>query len=415
MFACRGPGLGGAVTDDASVVRDRAAQVLEAGALLTSSTIEERACWLAEAASALAQEAHDRRDALSAATGMSIPMVEWATRTTLGTITEDAMLALVRDATTGTGQAAEPIAMLSVVLAGNVFTASARGIVVPLLFGIPVLVKASSRETMFPSMLRDALRSADSGLGGAMSVVAFPGGDIECEAALVESSEAISVYGSDETVGALSSRAPDTRLIAHGHGVSVAYCGAGALDDANIGHTIDGLSLDICAYDQRGCLSPQLVYIQETPHCCAADFAARLAGEGLGPLSLTLPRGPLPVEVGAAQAQWRGIAEVEGALIRGDTYAVAIREAQPIRWSPAYRNVTVAAVSDLDEALRAMRRVGANLKCIGVDSASISEIETKLAASNALPAYACTIGSMQTPPLDAPADGHPIWHGLFRN
>jgi hypothetical protein len=121
------------------------------------------------------------------------------------------------------------------------------------------------------------------------------------------------------------------------------------------------------------------------------------------------------VEVGAAQAQWRGIAEVEGALIRGDTYAVAIREAQPIRWSPAYRNVTIVAVSDLDEALRAMRPIGANLKCIGVDSTSISELETKLAASNALHAYACAIGSMQIPPLDAPADGHPIWHGLFRN
>jgi hypothetical protein len=402
------------VTDDASVVRKRAAQVLEAGALLTSSTIEERARWLAEATSALAQEAHDKRDALSAATGLSIPMVEWAIRTTLGTITEDAMLALGQDAPTGIGQAAEPIAMLSVVLAGNVFTVSARGIVVPLLFGVPVLVKASSRETIFPSMLRDALRSTDSELGGAMSVVEFSGGDIECEAALVESSEAIAVYGSDETVSALSSRAPDTRLIAHGHGVSVAYCGANALDDSNIGDTIDDLSLDICAYDQRGCLSPQLVYIKETPHCCAADFATRLAGEGLGPLSRTLPRGPLPVAVGSAQAQWRGIAEVEGALIQGDTYAVAIREPQPIRWSPGYRNVTVAAVRDLDQALEAMRPIGTNLKCIGTDSASMSEIEMQLAASNALHAYACAIGSMQTPPLDAPADGHPIWHGLFR-
>ena len=415
MFACRRPGLGEAVTDDAPVVRARAARVLEAGMLLSSSTIEERARWLAKAASVLAQRAHDRRDALSETTGLSIPMVEWATRTTLGTITENAMLALARNALTEIGRAPEPIAMQSVVLAGNVFTASVRGIVVPLLFGVPVLVKASSKETMFPSMLRDALRSADSRLGAAMSLVEFPGGNIECEAALLESAEAISVYGSDETVAALSSRAPDTRLIAHGHGVSVAYCGPSALDDANIGETIDGLSLDICAYDQRGCLSPQLVYIKETPHCCAADFAARLAGEGLGPMSRTLPRGPLPLRVGAAQAQWRGIAEVEGALIRGDTYAVAIREAQPIRWSPAYRNVTVAAVRDLEEALEAMRPIGTSLKCVGADAASISEIETQLAATPALHAYACAIGAMQTPPLDAPADGHPIWHGLFHH
>jgi len=402
------------VTDDASVVRARAAQVLEADALLTSSTIEERARWLAEAASAVAHKAHDRRDALAEATGLSVPMIEWATRTTLGTITEDAMLALARDTSMEIGRASEPISMLSMVLAGNVFTASVRGIVVPLLFGIPVLVKTSSRETMFPSMLRDALRLADSGLGAAMSLVAFPGGDIECEAALIESAEAVSVYGSDETLAAISSRAPDTRLIAHGHGVSVAYCGASALDDANIGNTIDGVSLDICAYDQRGCLSPQIVYVQETPQCSAADFAARLATEGLGPRSRSLPRGPLPMAVGAAQAQWRGMAEVEGALLRGDTYAVAIREAVPIRWSPAYRNVTVAAVRDIDEAIEAMLPIGTNLKCVGANSASISEIETRLGSSAALHAYACAIGSMQTPPLDAPADGYPIWHGLFR-
>jgi hypothetical protein len=86
------------VTDDASVIRARAASVLEAGTVLSSSTIEERAHWLAEAATALAQKAHEGRAALSEATGLSIPMIEWATRTTVGTVAEDAMLALAQDA-----------------------------------------------------------------------------------------------------------------------------------------------------------------------------------------------------------------------------------------------------------------------------------------------------------------------------
>ena len=402
------------MTDDASVIRARAASVLEAGTVLSSSTIEERAHWLAEAATALAQKAHEGRAALSEATGLSIPMIEWATRTTVGTVAEDAMLALAQDARKAIDRAPDPIAMLSVILAGNVFTASVRGIVVPLLFGVPVLVKASSRETVFPAMLRDALRSADSRLGAAMSLVEFPGGDIEREAALVESAEAVSVYGSDETVAAMAARVEDIPLIAHGHGVSVAYCGSAALDDAHIGRTIDDLSLDICAYDQRGCLSPQLVYVEKTPYRSATDFAERLAEKGLGPMSRTLPRGPLPVSVGAAQTQWRGIAEVEGALLRGDSFAVSIREAQPIRWSPGFRNVTLVPVSALDEALRAMQPIGSNLKCVGADPASISEVHARLAHSSTLSAYACALGAMQTPPLDAPADGRPIWHGLFR-
>jgi hypothetical protein len=207
----------------------------------------------------------------------------------------------------------------------------------------------------------------------------------------------------------------DKPLIAHGHGVSVAYCGAQALDEAHIENTIESLSLDICAYDQRGCLSPQIIYVERSSGRPAADFAGRLAEQGLAPMGRTLPRGPLPLSVGAAQAQWRGIAEVEGTLLQGDTYAVSIRKPDPIRWSPAYRNVTVAPVDGTDEALQAMQAIGPHLKCVGTDVSSLSELETRLADSAALSAYTCVIGEMQTPPLDAPADGRPMWHGLFRN
>lgn len=397
------------MTDDASAVGARAAAVLEAGGVLRAATLEERADWLAEAAVTLSHEARDGRETLSVATGLSPPMFEWAARTSLATIRRETMLALGQEARDG-----DPIGMLAVVLAGNVFTASVRGIVVPLLLGVPVLVKASSREASFPAMLRGALRRIDSHLGSSMDVVNFSGGDIECEAALVKWAEAVSVYGSDETVAAIAARLGDTPLIAHGHGVSVAYCGADALAEARIGDTIADLSLDICAYDQRGCLSPQLVYIEETTPRAAEHFAKRLADKGLGPISKTLPRGPLPVSIGGAQAQWRGIAEVEGTLIGGDDYAVAILQPQPMRWSPGFRNVTLVPVRGLDEAMRAMEPIGSNLKCVGADSVSLPKIQARLAASPLLSAYACTTGTMQTPSLNAPADGRPIWHGLIR-
>jgi acyl-CoA reductase-like NAD-dependent aldehyde dehydrogenase len=402
------------VTDDASVVRARAATVKEAAVALRSSRIEGRAHWLANAARALDEAVHRGHRELSDATGLSVAMVDWATRTTLSTVREDALQALVRNARRDIDGTADPLALLSVILAGNVFTASVRGIVVPLLLGIPVLVKASSRDTVFPMMFRDALRSADSRLGASMDLVAFPGSDVECNAALTEVAEAVSVYGSDETVAALTSQVGDTPLIAHGHGVSVAYCGAGASADARFTSTIEKLALDICAYDQRGCLSPQLVYVEETSSQTAAAFARRLIDEGLDPTGRTLPRGPLPGSVGAAQAQWRGMAEVEGALLVGDHCSVSIRAPQPIRWSPAYRNVAVCPVSGLDEAVQAMESIGSHLKCVGTDAGSLPEVRARLAESPTLNAYACPLGEMQTPALDAPADGLPIWHGLFR-
>jgi hypothetical protein len=308
----------------------------------------------------------------------------------------------------------DPISSLSIVLAGNLFTAVVRAVVVPLLLGIPVTVKASSRETLFPQMLHDALRSCDAELGAAMRLVNFTGGDLESEGSLFAGVEATAVYGGDDTIAAITRRHRDANLIAHGHGVSAAYCGPEALHGDRISETIASLALDVCAYDQRGCLSPQVVYVVADSKKSASTFAERFATDGLERLGRDLPRGPLPPEVGAAQAQWRGVAEVEGALIDGDTYGIAIGTPATLRWSPGYRNVTIVPVHDRSEALRAMTPLGATLKCIGSDPASSVALRAELDRNERLTAYVCPLGSMQTPGLDAPADGKPIWHGLLR-
>jgi hypothetical protein len=340
-------------------------------------------------------------------------MVDWAARTTLDTVHANALLRLAETAHAAPNRPMEPLSMLSLVLASNVFTGCVKAIVVPLLVGVPVLVKASSREAVFPAMLVDALRSADRDLAQAIGLVRFEGGDRECERALVENADAVSVYGSDETVAAMAERLGDRPLLEHGHGVSVAYCGAGSLEQRRMDATLRSLALDICAYDQRGCLSPQLVYVERSPILGANDFAERLA-QALGSMGATLPRGPLPLVLGAEQAQWRGVAEVEGALIRGDGYAVAVRPPKPIRWSPAYRNVTVAPVRGIDQAVSCMEPIGLALKCVGADPGSVEELGQRLGREPELHAYACPLGTMQTPALDAPADGRPIWEGLLR-
>ena len=401
------------MTDRAAEIRRLSAVVLGAGEPLRAASIEHRVSWLAEAAGRLCEAASRDREDISEATGLSAPMVDWAARTTLDTVHANALLGLAEAAHARPNRPMEPLSMLSLVLAGNVFTGCVKAIVVPLLLGVPVLVKASSREAVFPAMLVDALRGADRDLARAIGLVRFEGGDRECERALVENADAVSVYGSDETVAAMAERLGDRPLFEHGHGVSVAYCGAGSLERRRLDATLRSLALDICAYDQRGCLSPQLIYVERSPLLGANGFAERLA-QALGSMGATLPRGSLPLALGAEQAQWRGVAEVEGALIRGDGYAVAVRPPEPVRWSPAYRNVTVAPVRGIDEAVSCMEPIGLALKCVGADPGSVEELGQRLGRKPGLRAYACPLGTMQTPALDAPADGRPVWEGLLR-
>lgn len=397
--------------DSVETIERRAVAVREAGALLRAVSTEERARWLAESADRLLHDVDHQITALAHSTGLSPPMVAWGASTTLCTIEDEALRALVAQAS---DPEASPVGMLAVILAGNVFTACIRASVVPLLLGVPVLLKASSREALFPAMLADALRRVDPHLGAALDVVAFEGGALEAEAALVQAAEAVAVYGSDDTVRSVAERTSGRELIAHGHGVSVAYCGREALTDDRIDVTIKDLALDICAYDQRGCLSPQVVYVQTTERCPALEFARRLAADGLEPTERTLPRGPLPLPVGAAQAQWRGLAEVEGTLLAGTSYAICIRRAGLVRWSPGYRNVTLMPVQDAAQAVELMEPWAGSLKCVGTDQTSRADVERGLARIQALRPYVSDLGWMQAPPLDAPADGRPVWHGLLR-
>ncbi len=134
------------MTDEPSVIRKRAQAVLEAGGMLRNRSVEERAEWLEAAARSLDEATplgREARKTLPAETGSSEAMVAWALHTTLTTVRKDALVRLADEARRVVGVATEPISLLSIVLAGNVFTASVRAVVVPLLFGVPVLVKAS--------------------------------------------------------------------------------------------------------------------------------------------------------------------------------------------------------------------------------------------------------------------------------
>jgi acyl-CoA reductase-like NAD-dependent aldehyde dehydrogenase len=390
-------------TPSAEQIRALHASLRRAAQAVRSLDVDERAALLASTASRLMDAAgapgQALREALRHSTGLTAPVIEHGLCTTLGLFTRDALRAL------HAGHRPEHTTTLTVVvLAGNVFSASARPMFLPLLCGSAVLAKASSIDDVLPRHLQRALQAIDPRLGAALAVATFARGDREREAALLRGADLVSAYGSNETVAELGERiSADTRLLAHGHGLGVIAIGADALTDVAAARTLAARAArDLAAYDQRGCLSPQAVLVQEGAAVDAPTFA-RLLHEALQALGDGFARGSLPSDAAAAQVQWRGVAAAVGELHVGAESAVSYEGYGPLRGSPGYRNVAVYECADLGVMRARLLPLGAALKALGIAGPRAHRALADLAP------YASELGAMQAPQLSAMLDGiHPL-------
>ncbi|MCA9529058.1 MAG: hypothetical protein KC543_02845 [Myxococcales bacterium] len=422
----RGEAPPGEPAPTAASIRARAEALRAQGAQLRAMSPADRAAGIVAACRTLLDARSGpgkrARTDLPASTGLSEPMVEWALQSSLAAVDAATLLAMSARAGAEADEArqvVQPAGLLAVVLAGNVFTAAVRALLVPVLVGVPVLAKASSRDDVFPRLLLGALREAAPPLGAALDVVTFEGGAAALEASLLGGADAVGVYGSDATLGALRATAPPgATFIPHGHGLGVAFVPGDALADPDaVRRVADAVALDVAAYDQRGCLSPHAVLVETTREQGPQRFARALA-EALRRVEDRLPRGPLGPAAATAQLQWRGVAAARGLLLEGDGYAVSYEGPTPLRLSPGHRNVSVASCGEgresaTDALIAAIAPLGAHLKALGVagDEAARAALARRLPAP--LRPRVCAVGAMQTPPLDCIMDGALPWDGLL--
>lgn len=162
------------------------------------------------------------------------------------------------------------------VLPGNVPGAAVASLAVGLLLGSHNILKVSGRdEGILPDYL-DSLKAHDRSLWRLCrlerrrSAVRPAAGEADLVVA----------YGEDATLKKVRSMLPaKVPFIGHGHRVSVSLLLKGSLTDRAASRT----ALDVWMADQRGCLSPVLVFAQKGGGMSAAVFAEKIA-EGLGAL-----------------------------------------------------------------------------------------------------------------------------------
>lgn len=237
-----------------------------------------------DAAAHLVDAAEETRPLLQAVTGYSRETIDDVLAHMLRDWSSTSLNRLLAEELPAIENAGAPRVVFQV-FSGNVPGVAVTSIIRALLVRAATLGKTASGEPVLPVLYAHALSRVDTEVGECVAVTYWPGGSTALEEVAVQGADAVVVYGGGETVRSLAQRIPPgTRLIVHGPKLSMGVVGrdAGADIAAEIARAT-------AAYDQQGCVSPHVVYVERDGSVQPRDLAAAIADELQG-LSGTLPR-----------------------------------------------------------------------------------------------------------------------------
>ena len=370
-----------------------------------------------------------------ALTGFSEPMVREAIELVYGPITHEALGELL-DRELGNRRVLDEFCMrgraqsratgprlITHFMAGNVPAPAIVSICCGLLLKSANLVKVSNRDPVFPTLFVESLREVDAELADCVAVLEWPRQELALTQAAIAEANAVIAYGDDHTISALRQLAPDdASFLGYGHKISFAAVAKEAMTAENLPALAEAAAFDVSIYDQQGCLSPHLFYVEERGELGPRKFAAALA-EAMATYQSRVPRGALSVEEAAAVAQTRTAYEFRSATDRRVTVWTS---KTPNEWTVIYeddpsfapsclnRTVFVKPTDGFKRVLDAIQRYAARISTVGVSPMSERAMVFAGALSKMGVSRVCPIGQMQRPPLTWHHDGRPNLADLVR-
>jgi acyl-CoA reductase-like NAD-dependent aldehyde dehydrogenase len=294
------------------------------------------------------------------------------------------------------------------VLAGNVPGAGVFGLIAALLAGVPSLVKAARREPLLPALVASSIADEDARLGAALAVTPWAGGDTGLDGAAIAAAELVLAYGRSETLTQIAAHDP-RHLLRFGPRVSVGLVAREAVDR----QTAAACALQVALFDQQGCLSPQIVLVEESDRAVTERFVAAVMAE-LARLQGTLPRAPLSLP--EATAGWR---HLEHARWRAQEGAALAVHADPLgRFSvicdrtgvlpttPLNRHLILVPVAALAAAGTTLRSITGCVEAVGYAGPEARLTEAVAVAVACEAPRLCPLGRLQRPPFGWRQSGH---------
>jgi hypothetical protein len=314
--------------------------------------------------------------------------------------------------------------MIGHITAGCVPNAAFMAIILGLLTRSAQFIKCSRGGTFLPRLFLHSLYGSEPKLAACIEMASWRGGTNELDQALFAQCDGITATGSDEAVEAIRRAVPPrVRFAGYGHQVSFGYISREAYSGWRAKKIVAAAAADVIAWDQLGCLSPHVFYVEDNSQGFAQLFAEQLAQE-LAHREAAAPRGAISAEAASHIAARRAIYEVRAAHAPDQTRHwcspdstawTVVYEADPrFALSCLNRFIYVKPVLDVGEALRGADTVRDHTSTVGL-AAQEHELEglaKQFARWGAT--RLCPLGQMQNPPLTWRHDGRLLLGELVR-
>jgi hypothetical protein len=159
-----------------------------------------------------------------------------------------------------------------------------------------VLVRNSRQAPLLASWVLSAVEEVDPELVAGLAMLIWDHDDVALQRALLSQADLVMAAASDQTIAAIDAHlqaiGQPVRFHRHGHKVSFAVVGRAALRDAPA-PSARLAALDSTFWDQYGCLSARVHFVERGGRHTPVDYAAALS-DAMRRLACHLPRGVAP-------------------------------------------------------------------------------------------------------------------------
>lgn len=308
------------------------------------------------------------------------------------------------------------------ICAGNILGIAAFEMILDKLIDAASWIKVPTEEPVFGALYAKSIEEIDPRLAYSIAVLPFGSGDKRVREFLFSKSNIVRATGGEQARISLTDLAEKHNIPISGHWHKFSFITLSReYMDKRASQVAELVSLDVTAWDQQGCFSPQEIFVETGGEVDPIKFAELLAEE-METTSIALPKGvnsgKMQVLDGYHQYFKKEMMGEPVKIFPSATHQWLViydGTTENVEPSPLFRVIRVKPVNDIMEIPKLVRPIGSFLQTVGVAIPNNRLIPFADAIGEAGATNIRAISSMTLQKPWEPWDGRFPLHELFEH